>query len=131
MLEGVSTKTVNLALEKTNLVKTVKENCTVEEFNLISHFVTNKIKLSHEIKKRHQRKYERDHTRTLESKCRKSKRKKDWLERRRVTISTAKLNSPDQNVINFTNTKLSDACKSLLSKGPSLFPHFTISVGII
>ena len=67
--------------------------------------------------------------RTLESKCenrrfRKSKRKrhdrerkKDWLERRRVIISTAKLNVPDQNAINLTNIELSDACKSLLSKG--------------
>ena len=138
MLEGVSKKIVNLTLEKTDLLKTVKENSTVEEFNLISHFVANKIKLSHEIKIRHQRKYERDHTRTLESKCRKSKRKthnrerkKDWLERRRVTISTAKLNSPHQNAINLTNIELYDACKSLLSKGPSLFPHFPISVGII
>ena len=100
MLEGVSTKIVNLTSEKTNSVRPVKENSTVEEFNLISQFVANKLnKQSHEIKKRHQRKYDRDHIRTLKSKCknrrfRKSKRKrhdrdrkKDWLERRRVTMS--------------------------------------------
>ena len=86
----------------------------------------NYIKLSHEIKKCHQRKYERDHIRTLESKCknrrfRKSKRiwhnrdrEKDWFEKRRVTISTAKLNDPDQNAINLTNTELSDAYKSFI-----------------
>ena len=39
-------------------------------------------------------------------------RKKDWLERRRITISTAKLNGPDQNAINLTNIELSAACKS-------------------
>ena len=75
--------------EKTNLVRTVKENSTVEEFNLVSHFVANKInKLSHEIKKRHQRKYERYHIRTLESKCKnrrlsKSKRKLHDRERKK------------------------------------------------
>ena len=100
MLEGVSTKIVNLTSEKTNSVRPVKENSTVEEFNLISQFVANKLnKQSHEIKKRHQRKYDRDNIRTLKSKCknrrfRKSKRKRhdrdrkiDWLERRRVTMS--------------------------------------------
>ena len=124
-----------LTSQKTNLVRTVKEKSNVEEFNLISHFVANKInKLSHEIEKRHQSKYKRDHIRTLESKCknrrfRKFKRKrhdrereKDWSERRRVSISTAKLNGTDQNDINLTNIELSDAYKSLLSKGPSLVP---------
>ena len=132
MPEGVSTKIANLTSEKTNLVRPVKENSTVKEFNLISHFVANKMnKLSHEIKKCHQRKYDRDHIGTLKSKCKSSRfekskrkrhdreRKKDWLERRRVTISTAKLNGPDQNAVNLTNIKLSDACKFLLSKGPS------------
>ena len=36
MLEGVPTKIVNLTSEKTNLVRSVKENPTVEEFSLIS-----------------------------------------------------------------------------------------------
>lgn len=36
-------------------------------------------------------------------------RNKDWLGRRKVTISTANLNSPDQNTINQTNIELSDA----------------------
>ena len=88
----------------------------------------------YEIKKRHLRKYERDYLRTLESKCKnrrfresKTKRhdretKKDWLQRRKVIISTAKLKGPDQNAINLTNIELSDACKSLLSKGPSIVP---------
>ena len=49
-------------------------------------------------------------------------RNKDWLGRRKVTISTANLNSPDQNTINLTNIELSDASKSLLSKGPSFVP---------
>ena len=35
MLEGVSTKIVNLTLEKTNLVRTMKGNSAVEKFNLI------------------------------------------------------------------------------------------------
>ena len=89
IFEGVSTKIINLTSEKTNLVRTVKENSTVEEFNLVSHFVANKInKLSHEIKKRHQRKYERYHIRTLESKCKnrrlsKSKRKLHDRERKK------------------------------------------------
>ena len=62
---------VNLASEKTNLVRTVKENSTVEEFKLISQFVANKInKLSNKNKKRRQRNYDRDHITTLESKCR-------------------------------------------------------------
>ena len=48
------------------------------------------------------------------------KRKKDWLEGRTVTISTATLNGPDQNAINLTNIELSDSCKSKCkSKGPS------------
>ena len=135
MLEGVSTDI------KTNLVRSLKENSTADEFNLISHFVANRInKLSHETKKRHQRKYERDHIRTLESKCKNRRfriskrkkhdrgRKKDWLERRRVTISTAKLNGPDQNAINLTNIELSDTCKYLLSKGPSfVLTHYDIN----
>ena len=37
-------------------------------------------------------------------------RKTGWLEKRRVTISTATLNGPDQNAINLTNIELSDAC---------------------
>ena len=62
---------VNLTSEKTNLVRTVKENSTVEEFKLISQFVANKInKLSNKNKKRRQRNYDRDHITTLESKCR-------------------------------------------------------------
>ena len=56
--------------------------------------------MSPQIKKRHQRKCERDHIRSLESKCkdtrfRKSRRKQhdrerenNWLERTRATIST-------------------------------------------
>ena len=56
--------------------------------------------MSHQIKKHHQRKYVRDHIRSLESKCkdrrfRKSRRKQydrerknNWLERTRATIST-------------------------------------------
>ena len=36
MLEGVPTIIVNLTSEKTNLVRSVKENPTVEEFSLIS-----------------------------------------------------------------------------------------------
>ena len=43
MLEGVSTNIVNLTSEKTNLVKRVKENSTVEKFNLVSQFVAKKI----------------------------------------------------------------------------------------
>ena len=43
MLEGVSTRIVNLTSEKTNLVKRVKENSTVEKFNLVSQFVAKKI----------------------------------------------------------------------------------------
>ena len=31
MLEGVSTKIINLTSEKTNLVRTMKENSTVED----------------------------------------------------------------------------------------------------
>ena len=62
---------VNLASEKTNLVRTVKENSTVEELKLISQFIANKInKLSSKNKKRRQRNYDRDHITTLESKCR-------------------------------------------------------------
>ena len=49
-------------------------------------------------------------------------RKKDWSERRRGTISTAKSYGPDQNAINLTNIELSDACKCLLSKGLSFVP---------
>ena len=41
MLEGVSANIVSLTSEKTNLVRTVKENSTVEKFNLMSHFVGN------------------------------------------------------------------------------------------
>ena len=56
--------------------------------------------MSHQIKKHLQRKYVRDHIRSLESKCkgrrfRKSRRKQydrerknNWLERTRATIST-------------------------------------------
>ena len=43
MLEGVSTRIVNLTSEETNLVKRVKENSTVEKFNLVSQFVAKKI----------------------------------------------------------------------------------------
>ena len=43
MLEGVSTNIVNLTSEKTNLVKRVKENSTVEKFNLVCQFVAKKI----------------------------------------------------------------------------------------
>ena len=43
MLEGVSTSIVNLTSEKTNLAKRVKENSTVEKFNLVSQFVAKKI----------------------------------------------------------------------------------------
>ena len=53
---------------------------------------------------------------------RERERKKNWLERRRITICTAKLNVFDQNAINLTNIELYDACKSLLSKGPSFVP---------
>ena len=101
MLEGVSTKIVNLTSAKTKLVGTMKENSTVKEFNLITHLIANKLnKMSLQIKKRHQRKYERDHIRSSESKCkdtrfRKSRRKQhnrerknNWLERTRATIST-------------------------------------------
>ena len=135
MLEEISTNIFNLTSEKTSLVRAVKENSTVWEFNLISHFVTNETnKLSHEIKKLYQRKYDRDDNRTLETKCksrrvRKSKRKrqdrernKDQLKRRRVAVSTAKLNVPDQNGINLFNIELSEVCKPLLFKGPSFVP---------
>ena len=44
MIEGISTKIVNLTSRKTTLVRTVKLNSTVEEFNLISHFITQKNK---------------------------------------------------------------------------------------
>ena len=87
MLEEISTNIFNLTSEKTSLVRAVKENSTVWEFNLISHFVTNETnKLSHEIKKLYQRKYDRDDNRTLETKCksrrvRKSKRKRQDRER--------------------------------------------------
>ena len=90
MLKRVSTKIVNLTSEKTNLIRTVKENSFVEEFNLDSHFVENKInKLSQEIKKNHQSKYERHHIRTLETKCKnkrlgKSKKIRNNRERKRI-----------------------------------------------
>ena len=42
MIEGVSTMIVNLTSGKTSLVRTVKLNSTVGEFNLISHFITTK-----------------------------------------------------------------------------------------
>ena len=100
MLEGVSTKIVNLTSAKTKLVGIMKGNSAVKEFNLIIYLIANKLKkMSHQIKKRHQRKYQRDHIRSLESKCkgrrfRKSRRKQhdrernnDWLERTRATIS--------------------------------------------
>ena len=41
---------------------------------------------------------------------------------KRVIISRAKFNCPDQSGINLTNSELFDACKSLLSKGPSFVP---------
>ena len=67
MLEGVSAKIGDLTSEKTNLPRTVKENSTVEKFNLLSQLTTNKVnKLSKEIKKRQQKKYDRDDIRTLE-----------------------------------------------------------------
>ena len=77
------------------------------------------------MKNRQQRKYDRDHIRILKSICRnrrfrkskskieRQREKRDWLERKRVTISTAKLNGPDQNAINQTNIEVSDDCKSL------------------
>ena len=98
MIEGVSKKIVNLTLEETNLVRTVKENSTVEAFNLIFHFVANKInKLSHENKKCHQIKYEIDHIRTLKYKCknrnfRKSERKRYDREKKKGLVREEKSN---------------------------------------
>ena len=98
MLIKVSTKIVNLTSEKTNLIRTVKENSSVEEFNLNSHFVENKInKLSQEIKKNHQNEYERHHIRTLETKCKnrrlgKSKRIRNNREREKEWIREGKRN---------------------------------------
>ena len=42
--------------------------------------------------------------------------------RKKTLIGSAKANCPDQNTINMTDFELSDACKSLLSKGPSFVP---------
>ena len=48
------------------------------------------------------------------------KEKKNWLQGRTVTISTATLNGPNQNAINLTNIEPSDSCKSKCkSRGPS------------
>ena len=79
----------------------------------------------------------------MESKCenrrfRKSKRKrnereekKDWLERRRVTISTAKLNGHHQNTINLIKIEFSEDFKPLLFKGPSFVPRQIDSFGTL
>ena len=47
----------------------------------------------------------------------------DWLQRRKVTISTANLNGTGQTTINLNSIELSDGWKSVLSKGPSFVPR--------
>ena len=83
----------------------------------------------------------RDHIRILESECKNGrfrkikrnrqdrKRKNDWLEWTRETISTTRLNSNGQNKINLTNTGLSDNCKSLLAKVLVLSSYLMTSIG--
>ena len=55
----------------------------------------------------------------------------DWLEMKRVTISTHKLNSSDQNVINLTLQNSVILVNLFYLKVPALFPHLTISFGTI
>ena len=113
----------------------MKDENTEEDYNNIISFVRPKIeKLSADIKQRHHRKYERDQIKLKESSCRNRRfrknkrirhnkiRKRNWLERNHQLVLEAKSNCPDQNAINLTNSVLSDACKSLLSKGPSFVP---------
>ena len=116
-------------------MKSVKENVTAVEFLEILKYVDDKVqKLSNVIKSRHLRKYERDGIKILESDCRNRRfrkrkrkihdreRKKNWPENKRQIVAIAKSQCPDQNAIILADIEISDACKSLLQKGPSFVP---------
>ena len=49
-------------------------------------------------------------------------RKRNWKEQQSLIRENAKTFAPDENAINLANEPLSNACKSLLAKGPSFIP---------
>ena len=61
----------SLKSEKTDVIRTLKNNIAEDEFLNIAHNIKQKIeKLAKEIKSRHAQKYERDNIKIIESACR-------------------------------------------------------------